>query len=73
MIKVLAALPLVGQLVNPAATTSNVSTAAQLSEALSAANAGDKIKLADGDCSGQFVATRPGTRPCTSASAAPTA
>ena len=61
MLKALAALSLIGQLVHPAATTINVATAAQLSAALSAAKAGDTIKLADGDYSGQFVATRPGT------------
>ncbi|WP_329046137.1 right-handed parallel beta-helix repeat-containing protein [Amycolatopsis sp. NBC_01488] len=61
MLKALAALSLIGQLVHPAATTIDVATAAQLSAALSAAKAGDTIKLADGDYSGQFVATRPGT------------
>jgi len=61
MFKTLAALSLIGQLVHPAATTIDVATAAQLTAALSAAKAGDTIKLADGDYSGAFVSTRPCT------------
>lgn len=61
MIKTLAALSLAGQLVHPAATTITVSTATQLSAALSAAKPGDTIALADGDYGGAFVATKPGT------------
>ncbi|WP_217709717.1 right-handed parallel beta-helix repeat-containing protein [Amycolatopsis sp. Hca4] len=61
MIKLLAALSLAGQLVHPAATTISVATATQLSAALSAAKPGDTIVLADGDYSGAFVATKPGT------------
>jgi hypothetical protein len=47
--------------VHPAATTINVSTATHLSAALPAAKPGDTISLADGDYSGAFVATKPGT------------
>ncbi|WP_372665859.1 right-handed parallel beta-helix repeat-containing protein [Amycolatopsis kentuckyensis] len=61
MIKLLTALALAGPLVHPAATTITVSTAAQLTSALSAAKAGDTIVLADGDYSGVFVASKPGT------------
>jgi len=44
-----------------ATRTVNVSTAAQLTSALSDAKAGDTIKLADGVYSGQFKATADGT------------
>jgi len=44
-----------------AATTINVSTAAQLVAALKAAKPGDTIQLADGDYGDQFIATTSGT------------
>jgi hypothetical protein len=57
----IAALALVTQLAQPASSTINVSTAAQLRAALAAAKPGDTIQLADGDYGDQFVATTAGT------------
>jgi parallel beta-helix repeat protein len=60
---ILASVLAVQALAQPAAaaTTINVSTAAQLIAALKAAKPGDTIQLADGDYGDQFVATTSGT------------
>ena len=66
MLKVILASVLAAQtLVQPAAaaTTINVSNAAELIAALKAAKPGDTIQLADGDYGDQFVATTSGTMP----------
>ncbi|GAB3893749.1 right-handed parallel beta-helix repeat-containing protein [Kibdelosporangium lantanae] len=55
------ALVLASQLAQPAASTINVSNAAQLIGALKAAKPGDTIQLADGDYGDQFIATTSGT------------
>lgn len=68
MMKTLAVIALAAQITtlsvstaNAASSTINVTTATQLSAALAAAKPGETIALADGDYSGQFVATKPGT------------
>lgn len=65
IIKTIAAMALAAQFaVHPtaaAASTVNVTNAAQLKAALAAAQPGQTIHLADGDYGDQFIATTPGT------------